>query len=491
MSLPTAPDGNTARLALLATCVLSTLMMTLDTTISNVALPYMESALGASRDQISWVLTSFIAAQAVMTAPVGWLAERFGRRRVFLVCLVGFVASSVLCGASQTVEQLVSCRILQGAFGAALPALSLAILIDANPPQQRARVMAFWGAGVMAGPVFGPVLGGLLTDAVNWRWIFFVNIPLGAIAITMAYVLLGKTPLKSAAALDWQGFGALSAAIVALELLLNRGPRNDWFSSQEIVAEATVALLAGSLFLLHAISSRHCIVPRELFVNRPFVMALALSFVVHMLLLGSLSLVPSLLRDLNGYSVATIGWLMAPRGLALMAGMALAGRTRDHTGSKLVMSVGTVICALAIWNMGQWSPGTSASRVVLDSSLQGFGVGLMQVHINLRAFATMRQELRTHATAVLAIVSGIGAAVGVSTTTTVFLGSLFEMRDRLASFARPFDSGIATQIDVLRQLILARAHELAYLQTFSLMFYLTVALLVLVLVSRKPRAAAD
>src|SRR5271156_436587 len=218
-----------------------TLMQALDSTIANVALPYMQGSLAASRDQITWVLTSYIVSAAIMTAPVGWIASRFGRKNFAIVSLAGFTITSMMCGAAQTLDQMIIFRLLQGAFGAALSPLSQSIMLDLYPPEKRGSVMAIWGMGVMVGPILGPTLGGYLTDLYNWRWVFFVNLPFGIAAILGIVLFMREEGERKVPGFDWTGFVILGFALAGLQLALDRGETQDWFTSKEIIVEAVVA----------------------------------------------------------------------------------------------------------------------------------------------------------------------------------------------------------------------------------------------------------
>jgi DHA2 family multidrug resistance protein len=252
--------------ALVTFCtILATLMQALDTTIANVALPYMQGNLSATADQITWVLTSYIVAAAIMTAPVGWLAARFGRKSLFVICLVGFTATSMLCGLAQNLSQMVLFRLAQGAFGAALVPLSQAIMLDLYPPEKRGSAMAMWGMGVMVGPILGPTLGGYLTDAYNWRWVFFINLPFGALAVAGILLFLKESPKDAKLRFDFVGFSVLGLGIGALQLLLDRGGSKDWFNSTEIVIEAVLAALGLYLFLVHIWLAEKPFIPPRIF----------------------------------------------------------------------------------------------------------------------------------------------------------------------------------------------------------------------------------
>ena len=243
-------------LALLTVCImLATIMQALDTTIANVALPYMQGSLSATADQINWVLTSYIVAAAIMTPPTGFLAGRFGRKRLFLVAVAGFTVASMLCGMAQSLTQIVLFRILQGMFGAALVPLSQSVLIDIYPPERRGSAMALFGVAVMVGPILGPVLGGWLTENYTWRWVFYINLPIGALALLGITTFLPDTEHNAGAKLDWFGFGMLSLAIGALQVMLDRGEQMDWFGSAEIWIEAIVAASAFYLFVVHTFTA--------------------------------------------------------------------------------------------------------------------------------------------------------------------------------------------------------------------------------------------
>src|SRR5882724_5980901 len=286
------------------------LMQALDSTIANVALPYMQGSLSASRDQITWVLTSYIVAAAIFTAPVGWIASRFGKRNFFLVSLIGFTVTSMMCGAAQSLEQMILFRLLQGCFGAALSPLSQAVMMDLYPPAKRGNIMAIWGMGVMLGPILGPTLGGVLTDAYGWRWVFYINVPFGIAACAMLVVFFKDTARDSKLKFDWFGFAALSVGLAALQLMLDRGSTKDWFSSAEIVLEAMAAVLGLYLFVAHMLTAKKPFIPVVIFKDRNFIGGLILMFVMGLILLASSALISPYLQNLSGRSVTQTGFLM-------------------------------------------------------------------------------------------------------------------------------------------------------------------------------------
>ncbi len=250
-TLPTLkPVDDVPHRGIITVCaMIATLMQALDSTIANVALPYMQGSFGTSFDQITWVLTSYIVAAAIMTAPVGWLAQRFGRKRLFLICVVGFTVASMLCGIAQNIEQMVIYRLLQGVFGASLAPLSQATMLDLYPPEKRGSAMAVWGMGVMVGPILGPTLGGYLTDVLSWRWVFYVNLPFGIAATLGILFYMREGPRNEKLSFDVLGFSVLSLGVGALQLMLDRGENLAWFDSREIIIECRWRALGSTCSL--------------------------------------------------------------------------------------------------------------------------------------------------------------------------------------------------------------------------------------------------
>ncbi len=320
--------------------MLATLMQALDSTIANVALPYIQGSLATAPDQVTWVLTSYIVAAAIMTAPVGWLSARFGRKPLFLVCLAGFTVGSMLCGIAETLTQMVLFRLLQGAFGAGLVPLSQATMLDLYPAEQRGSAMAMWGMGVMVGPIIGPTLGGYLTDVYDWRWVFYINLPFGLLAIAGLWLFLHDGQRKRTSTFDWIGFGVLSIGIAGLQLMLDRGEQKDWFGSTEIVIETTLAGLGLYLFVVHVILAERRFIPSRIFRDLNFSAGLLVMSAIRMVLLASSALLAPYLQTLGGYPVATAGLLMAPRGAGTMIAMLIAGRLANRADPRLLMLVG-------------------------------------------------------------------------------------------------------------------------------------------------------
>lgn len=478
-----------------------TLMQALDSTIANVALPYMKGSLAASQDQITWVLTSYIVAAAIMTAPVGWIASRFGRKNFAIVSLTGFTVTSMMCGFAQTLDQMVIFRLMQGAFGAALSPLSQSIMLDLYPPEKRGSVMAIWGMGVMVGPILGPTLGGYLTDVYDWRWVFFVNLPFGIAAVTGIALFFRDTHRDTTLKFDWSGFAMLGIGIGALQLMLDRGTSQDWFSSGEIVIETILAGLGLYLFAVHMIFGKHSFIPKAIFKDRNFVSSLALMFMIGLVMLASSALLPPYLQNLAGYSVRETGWLMAPRGVGTMITMAIVGRLAMRFDPRMIMGIGTLLLLWSMWEMSCWTPEIATWNLVGTTFVQGIGMGMVFVPMNLVSFATLSPMYRTDGSAVINLMRNMGSAIGVSVTTTFLTDDIQRVHAQLAEHATPFNRMLSqnapnmmwnTQIPFglqgLDQVINQNAQVIAYANDFLFMFAISLPALVVILLMRRPTA---
>jgi MFS transporter, DHA2 family, multidrug resistance protein len=478
-----------------------TLMQALDSTIANVALPYMRGSLAASQDQITWVLTSYIVAAAIMTAPVGWIAARFGRKNFAIVSLTGFTITSMMCGFAQTLDQMVIFRLLQGAFGAALSPLSQSIMLDLYPPQKRGSVMAIWGMGVMVGPILGPTLGGYLTDVYDWRWVFFVNLPFGIAAVTGIALFFRDTHRDSTLKFDWSGFAMLALGLGALQLMLDRGTSQDWFGSSEIVIEAVLACLGLYLFAVHMFFAKNSFIPKAIFEDRNFLSSLALMFVVGLVMLASSALLPPFLQDLGGYSVRQTGLLMAPRGVGTMIAMAVVGRLAMRMDPRHIMAAGASMLLWSMWEMSRWTPDIASWHLIATTFVQGVGMGMVFVPMNLVAFATLSPAYRTDGSAVINLMRNLGSAIGVSITTTFLAESIQTVHAQLSEFASPFNRALAQNapsmllnpqipfgVQALDGIINQNAQVISYANDFLFMFFISLSALVVIFLMKRPAA---
>jgi DHA2 family multidrug resistance protein len=392
----------------------ATIMQALDTTIANVALPYMQGTLSASQDQINWVLTSYIVAAAIMTAPVGWIANRFGRKRIFIICSAGFTLASVLCGLAQDITQMVLFRLLQGVFGAALVPLSQAVMLDSYTLQERAKAMSIWGMGVMMGPIMGPSLGAWLTETYSWHWVFFVNLPFGAITVLGLIVFMDETRKDLTLRFDWLGFTALAVAIGALQLALDRGEQLGWLESNEIIAEFIIAAVAFYFFLAHSFTTPMPFIRFALFRDRNFVTGCIFMVVMGLVLFSTMALSSPYLQNVIGYPIITAGLLLASRGVGTFFAMMMVGRMMRYFEARTLIICGLTLTAGTLFFMTGWTDQTQVPEIVNISVIQGFGFGLVFVPLSTVAFLTLPDNLRTDGTAMLTLMRNVASSVGIS-----------------------------------------------------------------------------
>lgn len=479
--------------------MLATVMQVLDTTIANVALPSMMGDLGASQDTVTWVLTSYIVAAAIMTPVTGWFADRIGRRELFLVAVVGFTISSMLCGIAWSLGSIVAFRVLQGMFGAAIVPLSQAVLLDINPKERHGSAMALWGAGIMVGPIAGPVLGGWLTDAFNWRWTFFVNLPVGILAFLGAAAYLPRIP-KRLRGFDFFGFAMLSLGVGALQLMLDRGEQVDWFSSTEIWIELALAVCGFWVFAVHLVTGRNAFIDAKIFLDRNFVTGLLFIFVIGIVLFSSLALLPPMLSTLFNHPTVTTGLVMAPRGVGTMISMLLVGRLVRMVDPRVLVVTGLVLTVLSMYEMTGFSPQMDDHLVITSGITQGLGLGLVFVPLSTVAFATLEPRLRTDAASLFSLVRNIGSGIGISIVTVVLARNAQINHAELGEAINPFNpnlwaaspaaaSGDLTALARLNGLVSQQAMMISYLDDFRLMMLVTMCAIPLALFLRKPRSA--
>ena len=398
--------------------MLATIMQAVDTTIANVALPHMQGSMSATSEQIAWVLTSYIVAAAVMTPMTGFLAAKIGRKRLFLLSVFGFTAASVLCGVAVSLEQLVFFRLLQGVFGAGLVPLSQAVLLDTYPKEKHGSAMAIWGVGVMVGPILGPTLGGYLTEYYNWRWVFFINIPVGLLAFAGIVAFVKETETEKRR-FDLFGFALLSLSIGALQLMLDRGQGEDWFASSEIIVECIVAVLFLYLFIAHMLTSRNPFIEPALFKDRNLVTGLIFIFIVGIILLATLALLPPFLQNLMGFPVITTGEILAPRGIGSMCAMLMVGRLINRVDVRWLVGLGLSLTAYSLFEMAAFNLFISPMDVVRTGIIQGLGLGFVFVPLSTVTFSTLAPQLRTEATAMFSLMRNIGSSIGISVMVTL------------------------------------------------------------------------
>lgn len=482
--------------------MLATIMQTLDSTIANVALPHMRGSLSASMDQIGWVLTSYIVAAAIATPLTGWLCDRFGQRHVFLASVLGFTLTSMWCGISTSLGEIVVARALQGVFGAALVPLSQTVLLDINPREKQGSAMALWGIGVMVGPIIGPTLGGWLTDTMGWRWVFFINVPVGIMAFTGIWRTFPRDAALRRMHFDMAGFVSLCLAVGALQLFLDRGQQQNWFASVEIWVEVYIAVLSSLYFLYHTWRTPvdRSFFDYRLILNRNYATGLLFIFIVGLVLFASRALIPTMLQDLMGYTAAAAGWVTAPSGLGTMFAMLIVGRLVGKVDLRLLLAVGFGITAFSLWQMQGYSLVIGEGDVIWPGVWQGLGMGLVFVPLSTATFATLSPEMRANGTAIYSLVRNVGSSIGISLVETLLTRNTQIAHAALSAhidgsnpaFQNPAVSSLYNPHEAMGQLLLnteitRQATMIAYIDDFWLMLVMTLAVFPLLLIIRSPQ----
>ncbi|MEZ5805777.1 MAG: DHA2 family efflux MFS transporter permease subunit [Rhizobiaceae bacterium] len=497
---PTSHTDTPHRGLITLSIMLATVMQVLDTTIANVALPSMTGDLGASQDTINWVLTSYIVAAAITTPLTGWLADRLGRRELFLTSVVGFTVSSMLCGFAWSLETMVAFRLLQGIFGAAIVPLSQTFLLDINPKERHGQAMALWGAGIMVGPIIGPTLGGWLTESFNWRYVFFINLPVGIIAFLGSAAYLPRIAQRLRG-FDFFGFAMLSLGVGALQLMLDRGAEVDWFSSPEIWIELGVSLTGFWVFVIHLATAKNPFIDPRIFRDRNFVTGLVFIFVIGVILLASMALLPPMLSNLFNHSTVLTGLVMAPRGVGTMISMLLVGRLVQMVDARYLVVTGLVLTAWSLHIMTGFTPQMDDYDIVLSGVIQGLGLGLVFVPLSTVAFATLAPSFRTDAASLFSLVRNLGSSIGISIVTVILTRNIAINHAELSAGISPFNpnlwavspgaaQGDPASLAMMERLVSAQAAMISYIDDFKLMMIVTLAAIPLALLLRKPKAAA-
>ncbi len=478
-----------------AVVMMATIMHALDGTIANVALPSIQGSLSATQEQVSWVVTSYIVASAIMTPLAGFAATRFGLRTTLFSCVIGFTAVSMLCGAAQSLEQLVFFRALQGGFGAALVPVSQAIMMDTFPREEQGKAMAMWGVGTMIGPIVGPSLGGWLTDEYSWRWVFYVNLPVGLLCAFGILALVRDSLHDRPRPFDMLGFVLLAVSIGSFQLMLDRGQHLDWFESIEIIGETLVAVVAFTMFLIHTLTGRQPFLSRELFLDRNLSVGLVFTALAGLVLIVTATLMPPFLQHLKGYPVLTTGIVLAPRGAGMMVAMLLVARLIGRFDARWLVAIGFLLSALSLWDMTRFTLEVSESHIVWNGVLLGFGLGLVFPPLTTLTFATLPPRLRTEGAAMNALLRNLGASIGLAVLVALLARNSQENRSELVeqftpfSAAWPFGPTIpgaeSTLLAIWDAEINRQAAMIGYLNDFRVMTVCTLVVLPLLFFMRK------
>jgi DHA2 family multidrug resistance protein len=464
----------------------ATIIQILDSTIANVAIPHMQTSLGATMDTITWVLTSYIVASAVAMPITGWLSDRIGSRNLFLGAVAGFILASMLCGIATSLTEMVAFRIFQGICAAFIGPLSQTIMLDINKPSEAPRAMSIWAMGIMIAPILGPMIGGWLTENYNWRWVFYINLPIGIPTLVLLWWLLPSRPI-SRRALDRFGFAMLAIGLATLQLLLDRGQQEDWLESWEIIIELIVVIAAIWMFAIHQMTTDRPMFERILLRDRNFFISLNMMLLVGMMMFGIFALLPPMLQNLYGYTVYDTGVLLAPRGVGIVFAMFVAAKLNGKVDPRIIIFSGFLMTACSMWVMTQWSLNMDWHPIVYTGLFQGFGMGLVFMPLNGVAFSTLPMRLRTDGSSLLYLFRSLGGSFGISVMTTMLARNMQTSHEDLASHVTSssmamIDPASADRLgslgtaglQMLNMEINRQAAMIAYLDDFYLMMFLLI-----------------
>jgi MFS transporter, DHA2 family, multidrug resistance protein len=489
----------------------ATFMEVLDTTVVNVSLPHIAGSLSVTIDEATWALTSYLVANAIILPMTGWLASMFGRKRLLMLSVVGFTASSFLCGLAPTLSLLIMFRIMQGATGGALQPLSQAVLLEAFPPSDRGKAMGFWGLGIVVAPILGPVLGGWLTDSYSWRWVFYINIPVGIASIVMTKLFIFDPPYlrQENRRIDYWGIGMLAVGIGALQIVLDKGQEEDWFSSHMITTLAIISAVTLIALIVYELRTDDPVVDLRVFKARSYAVGVFLMTVVGFVLYGSMVLLPIMLQTLLGYPPLQAGIAMAPRGIGSFFMMPLTGLMTGRFDPRKLLSAGLIVGGatltwLSLLNLqaGYWD-------IFWPQLIQGVGMSLLFVPLTTVAMDPIPRERMGNATSLFNLMRNIGGSVGIATTGTMLARTQQSTTALLGANVTPYDTGSQSMLAQLQAAFMAagadsvtatnrayaavfgmvqrQASMVAFVGIFQLMGFIFIALVPLVLLMKRPK----
>jgi MFS transporter, DHA2 family, multidrug resistance protein len=492
----------------------ATFMEVLDTTVVNVSLPHIAGTLSATVEESTWALTSYLVANAIILPLTGWLATYFGRKRLLMASVIGFTAASFLCGLSPNLATLVFFRIVQGATGGAMQPLSQAVLLEAFPPHERGKAMGFWGLGIVSAPILGPVLGGWLTDSYSWRWIFYINIPVGIVSLIMTKLFIFDPPYmkRQSESIDYWGIGLLALGIGALQIVLDVGQREDWFQSSVIVMLAVLSAVALVAFVFLELRIDHPVVDLRVFKVRTYSAGVFLMTTLGFVLYGSLVLLPIMLQTLLGYPSVQAGFAMAPRGIGSFIGMPAIGLLIAKVDPRKLVMTGLIAAGLTLLWLGQLSLNAGYWNIFWPQFAQGLGVAMVFVPLTTISMDPIPRERMGNATSLFNLMRNLGGGIGIATTATllarrsqsnaVTLGANINAynpaaRSMLAASRDAFIRAGADPATATNQALVAmsgivhrQAAMIAFVEIFRLLGVIFLLLIPLVFVMKRPKGKA-
>jgi DHA2 family multidrug resistance protein len=408
-----------------AAVMLATILEVLDTSVANVAVPHIAGNLSASSDEATWVLTSYLVSNAIVLPMTGWLSGFFGRKRFLIACIIFFTLASAACGAAATLGFLILARVAQGAAGGALQPLSQAILMESFPPARRGMAMAVFGLGVVVAPIIGPVLGGWITDNYSWRWIFFINVPLGALAVLMSHTFVEDPPYLREARqrlggrVDYIGFGALTLWLGTLQIILDRGQQDDWFNAPWIRWASCISAVSLVFLIAWELRVQRPLVDIRVFANRNFAMGTLLMTVVGIVLYSTTALLPLFLQELMGYPALNSGMAMSPRGMGAVCSLLLVGTLVSKIDARLLIGFGFLVLAYAVSGFGSINLEIATRNVMWPNVLSGLAMGFIFVPLTITSMGALPNEQMGNAAGVYNLMRNIGGSIGIAMATTL------------------------------------------------------------------------
>src|SRR6202163_2111274 len=441
----------------------ATFMEVLDTTVVNVSLPHIAGSLSATIDEATWVLTSYLVANAIILPMTGWLASRLGRKRLLMLSVVGFTTASFLCGLAPTLSTLIVFRIMQGATGGALQPLSQAVLLEAFPPHDRGKAMGFWGLGIVVAPILGPVLGGWLTENYSWRWVFYINIPVGIASIVMTKMFIFDPPYlrQESRRIDYWGIGMLAVGIGALQIVLDKGQEDDWFSSTMITVLAIVSAVTLVTLVIYELTTDDPVVDLRVFKERSYAVGVFLMTVVGFVLYGSLVLLPIMLQTVLGYPSLQAGIAMAPRGIGSFFMMPLTGLMTGRFDARKLLTIGLLVGAMTLLWLSRLSLQAGYWDIFWPQLFQGMGMSLLFVPLTTVAMDPIPREKMGNATSLFNLMRNIGGSIGIATTGTLLSRHSQATTSMLGSHVTPYDAAGQTVFLQMRNAFIAAGADAA------------------------------
>ncbi|HVZ18781.1 MAG TPA: DHA2 family efflux MFS transporter permease subunit [Terriglobales bacterium] len=490
--------------------MLGTFMEVLDTTVVNVSLPHIAGSLSASVDEATWVLTSYLVSNAIVLPMTGWLSNHFGRKRVLMTSIAGFTVASVACGMAPSLPFLIIFRIIQGATGGGLQPLSQAIMLEAFPPEGRGKAMAFWGLGIVVAPMLGPVMGGWITDNYSWRWVFYINLPVGIMALIMSslFIFDPKYISRKSSRVDYMGIGLLALGIGALQIMLDKGQEADWFAATYIQVLLVLTIVGLAWFVINELLENQPIVDLRVFKNRSYATGVFLMTVLGFVLYGSTVLIPIYLQQLLGYPALQAGWAMLPRGLGSFIAMPFVGVMMSKVEPRKLLGVGLAVAAYSLWALGHMNLNAGYWDVFWPQFIQGLSMGFVFVPLTTTTHDSISKERMGNATSLFNLMRNIGASIGIAMVTTIVArhtqtnmnvigrdvtasnpAAAMMMQSAKAWFmSRGMDAATAAQqaYASVFGMVAQQASMAAFIYTFRLLAIIFVLILPLILIMKPP-----